>query len=152
MAEDRGAENWVEVGEVLRARREKRGLTQEQLSNESGVSVAIIREIEQHEVIRRRGPRTLSDLSRALGWPENYLAEIRDGHKPPDAAEPSPEEAALRSILGKLDEILADRLNEIVVPHLNQIERQLRVLPDIIYHPGGEVTPIIDLDRKDEGG
>jgi transcriptional regulator with XRE-family HTH domain len=152
VVEDRGAENWVEVGEALRARREELGLTQEQLYKKSGVSIAIIREIEQHEIIRRRSARTLSALSRALDWPESHLADIRDGRQIPKAAEPSQEEAALQSVLDKLDEILTDRLNEIVVPHLNQIERQLRALPDVIYHLGGDVTPVIDLDNKDEGG
>ena len=90
VADDRDAENWVEVGKALRARREERGLTQEQ-------------------------------------------------------------EAALQSVLDKLDEILADRLNEIMVPHLNQTERQLRALPDVIYHPGRDIIPVIDLDQKDQG-
>jgi transcriptional regulator with XRE-family HTH domain len=152
VAENRDAENWAKVGVTLRTRREGRGLTQEQLHELSGVSVAIIGEIEQRGRIRRRSARTLGDLSRALGWPENYLAEIRDGREPSEVVEPSPEEAALRSVLDKLDEILADRLNEIVVPHLNQIERQLRVPPDVVYHPRDDVTPVIDLDREDEGG
>jgi transcriptional regulator with XRE-family HTH domain len=152
VAEDPEAGNWAKVGEALRARREGRGLTQEQLHELSGVSVAIIGEIEQHEIIRRRSLRTLAALSVALDWPEDYLARIRDGHQPPKTAELSPEEAALRSVLDKLDKILADRLNEIVVPHLNQIERQLRALPDVIYHLGGGATPVVDLDRKDEGG
>lgn len=150
VAEDRDAENWAGVGEALRARREELRLTQEQLCKKSGVSVAITREIEQHGVIRRRSPRTLAALSVALGWPENYLAGIRDGRQLPKA--PAPEEAALRSILDKLDEILTDRLNEIVVPHLNQIERQLHALSADICHSRENVAPIIALDHKDEGG
>jgi hypothetical protein len=103
------------------------------------VSVATIRNTEYG--IGRRSRHTLEDLSKAFGESKNYLRKILVGQRPPDKAEDAAAEPAPQAFLDMLDDILVKRLRELVVPHLNQIEHQLHVRPDIMYRtsPAAEV-------------
>jgi transcriptional regulator with XRE-family HTH domain len=65
----------------------ERGLTQRELAERSGVSVATIRQIQGAQPARR-SPVTLAALSRALGWADDYLRQVVR----PDA-EPAPTDA-----------------------------------------------------------
>lgn len=109
------------VGEAVAALRYQRGWTQAQLSERSAVSIATIRSTERADGMRSR--RTLEDISVALGMPKNHLSEVLAGHQPP--GETSEQVTTEPWFLNKVDEILMKRLMELVVPHLNQIERQL---------------------------
>lgn len=109
------------VGEAVAALRYQRGWTQAQLSERSAVSVATIRSTERGFGMRSR--RTLEDISTALGMPKNHLSEILAGHQ---AVQKADEPVTTETwFLDKVDQVLMKRLMEIVVPHLNQIERQL---------------------------
>lgn len=125
------AGGWKAVGEAVGALRYQRGWTQAQLSERSAVSVATIRSTERADGMRSR--RTLEDISMALGLPKNYLSEILAGHQP---AHQFPErETTDPSFLDMVDEILVKRLKELVMPHLNQIERQLDACAESMPEP-----------------
>lgn len=118
--------NWEEVGRSVERLRSERGWTQAELSARSGVSLATIRNTEH--AIGSRSRRTLEDMSRALGRPRDYLSQILAGPHPPgnaEAIEPGPQ-----AFLDMLDDMLVTRLRELVVTHLNQVERQLHGLPE----------------------
>jgi transcriptional regulator with XRE-family HTH domain len=116
-------ENWWAIAESIARLRDERGWTQSELSARSGVSVATIRNTER--AIGRRSRRTMQDLSRALGMPKDYLSEILTGRQPAGTADQVPSEPGPHACAGVLDDIVVKRLTELVVPHLNQIERQL---------------------------
>jgi transcriptional regulator with XRE-family HTH domain len=67
--------NWAAVAQVVNERMRERGITQRELAERSGVSVATLRKI-QHGADQARNRSTLANLSRALGWPEHYLWQV----------------------------------------------------------------------------
>jgi transcriptional regulator with XRE-family HTH domain len=73
---------WTQAARLLNQRMADLGLTQFDLASRSGVSPATIREI-LHGKPRQRSPRTLSALSKALGWPSGQISEIVRGATPP---------------------------------------------------------------------
>lgn len=72
--------DWAAVGDAISTRLEQLDMTQDELAKRSRVSTATVRQI-QHGVIpkRRRSPRTLSDMSEALGWSPDHLERVADG-------------------------------------------------------------------------
>ncbi|MBM7770768.1 DNA-binding XRE family transcriptional regulator [Actinokineospora baliensis] len=70
-------DNWQAVGQAITQRREELRLKQRDVAKRSGVSQAIIRELEYNTVERRRSHRTLEALSTALEWPAGHLTAIR---------------------------------------------------------------------------
>ncbi|GAA3033765.1 helix-turn-helix domain-containing protein [Actinokineospora globicatena] len=70
-------DNWQAVGQAMSQRREQLRLKQHHVAKRSGVSQAIIRELEYNTVERRRSYRTLEALSTALEWPAGHLTAIR---------------------------------------------------------------------------
>ena len=67
--------NWAAVAQVVSKRMQERGITQRELSESSGVSVATLRKI-QRGADQARNRSTLANLSRALGFPDDYLWKI----------------------------------------------------------------------------
>lgn len=67
--------NWSAVAKVVNERMAERGISQRQLAEISGVSVATLRQIQQG-ADRRRSVVTLGAVSRALGFPEDYLRRV----------------------------------------------------------------------------
>jgi transcriptional regulator with XRE-family HTH domain len=124
------SENWDEVGQALRRRRRERGLRQRELAALSGVSEAIIREIEQNTVTRRRNPRTLESLSEALGWPRRHLHDILNGRSSerPEASLESRVET-LEQYYGKI-EVLEQRLNT-AIDLMHSIDSKVDVMLNI---------------------
>jgi transcriptional regulator with XRE-family HTH domain len=116
--------DWQQVGRSVEKLRAELGWTQLELANRSGVSLATIRNTEH--ATGRRSRRTLEDLSAALGKPRDYLSEILTGL--PAAHRAGPAEPGTQTLLDQLDDILVKRLTELVVPHLNHIERQLHAV------------------------
>lgn len=83
--------DWAAVARVVNERMAERGITQRELADASGVSVATVRQVQQGEV-RRRSTVTLGALSRALGYPDDYLRRIAlggAGDTPNGAADPA---------------------------------------------------------------
>lgn len=68
-------EGWRSVAQVITDRMAERGMTQRELSEASGVSVATLREL-QRGVSRRRSPVMLAAISRALGFPDSHLRDL----------------------------------------------------------------------------
>ncbi|RKT53015.1 helix-turn-helix domain-containing protein [Saccharothrix australiensis] len=78
-------ENWSAVAEAVNARAAELALKQRELAEKSGVSLAIVREIQQGRIERRRNPRTLEALSIALDWHPQHLTAVLKGQSPPEA-------------------------------------------------------------------
>lgn len=78
-------EDWSAVAEAVNARAAELALKQRELAEKSGVSLAIVREIQQGRIQRRRNPRTLEALSVALDWHPQHLTAVLNGQTPPEA-------------------------------------------------------------------
>ncbi len=81
-------EDWTAVAKAISARATELDLRQKDLAERSGVSLAIIREIQQDRIHRRRNPRTLEALSGALGWHPQHLTAVLHGEEPPPRGAP----------------------------------------------------------------
>lgn len=86
------------------------GLRQRELSERSHVSQAIVREIQNDTVRRRRGDRTLEALSLALDWHPQHLSAVLGGLRPPAAGDP------------------VNRVEDEIPARLTAIERHLRAI------------------------
>ncbi|MGH3341569.1 MAG: hypothetical protein ACRDPK_01560 [Carbonactinosporaceae bacterium] len=83
-------------------------MTMTDLANRSGVSLTTVRELVHALSTRRRQPRILGGLSRALGWPEDHLVRVLRGGT---HDEPSPEgPEALKALQEEVRE-LRDRVD-----------------------------------------
>lgn len=76
-------EDWAAVAKTINERVTELGWRQRELASRSGVSQAIVREIQHRTVERRRSPRTLESLSVALGWHPQHLDAVLHGRTPP---------------------------------------------------------------------
>lgn len=108
-------ENWAAVSDAIRQRLAETGMSQRALTHRAGVSTAIIRELQNNTVQRRRSARTLQAISVALNWEPDHLAGILGGTQPP--TRPTP---ALKRSICDPDHELSGRLAE--------IENQLRAV------------------------
>lgn len=122
-------EDWSAVAEAMNSRATELALKQKEIAERSGVSLAIVREMQQGKIQRRRNPRTLEALSIALNWHPQHLSAVLQGKTPPEA---EPAEPAATDPL---------------VPLLNTIIRELRGLRAQV----GTLTSRIDEEsrRKD---
>ena len=103
-------EDWSAVAEALNSRTAELALKQKELADKSGVSLAIVREMQQGRIQRRRNPRTLEALSIALDWHPQHLIAVLQGQNPPDADPQAPQ------------------VENPLVPLLNTIIREIRGL------------------------
>lgn len=116
------AKNWTAVAEAITTRLAELGMTQNDLSTRSGVSVATVRQLQRNYEAKRRSPRTLSALSEALRWPADHLARVRDGAVAADdlhATDAS--DSTVATIIDKLAEY--DQRLAQVEHRLDQVER-----------------------------
>jgi len=111
------ADNWAAVARAINQRIDELGMTQRELAERAQVSQAIVREIQQNKIQRRRNTKTLEALSSALDWHPEHLAAVLDGGEPPALHDsPSDEvparltaiERHLRSITRQLSEMNAN--------------------------------------------
>lgn len=63
-------------------------MRQRELAERSQVSQAIVREIQQGRIHRRRSARTLEALSLALEWHPDHLMAVLEGHPLPQVGDP----------------------------------------------------------------
>ena len=97
--------DWQAVARVVNERMATLGLTQRELSEKSGVSVATLRKIKQgHD--QRRSTTTLKAIARALGLAEDDLRRVArgasgggDGGRDEGLAE------QLRAVVGRVAEL-----------------------------------------------
>lgn len=103
-------EDWSAVAKAIKSRTRELGMRQVHLAERSQVSQAIIRELENHTVERRRSNRTLEALSIALEWHPGHLAALLHGRQPLKPGETG--DQATDTILSRL-EAIQDRLEDI---------------------------------------
>jgi transcriptional regulator with XRE-family HTH domain len=148
VAEEAG---WAAMGRHLRDLRVGHGWSQPELEEASGVSVATIRSIENHREGKQHTPRTLKLLSRGLGLEDDYLANYLEnppadpGREPEGVKAAPPPPRPVLDFAARVDEIVVNRLKEIVVPPLKMMEEQVRRLADVTYETTGRK---IELDVK----
>jgi len=75
-------EDWGAVAAVLNERMAARRIGQQELATLSGVSVSTLRQV-QHGAGRRVQNKTLTAISRALGWPDDHLSAVLLTSSPP---------------------------------------------------------------------
>lgn len=102
-------DDWVAVAAAMSERMHQLRLTQREVAERSGVSVATLRQIQNGYGSRTRRARTLAGISVALGWPADYLANVLTGAAPPPPSEPTDSQDR---VLTKLEEI-HDELREL---------------------------------------
>ncbi|RZS32492.1 hypothetical protein EV193_112126 [Herbihabitans rhizosphaerae] len=130
------SEHWAAVARAINQRMAELGLAPHELVERSRVSKAIVRELRQNTVQRRRSTRTLEALSIALEWNPGHLAAVLAGRRPPRIGEPAPRteddvpgrlaaiEHHLREITEKLSQV--DVANE----RLGEINEKVTVLAE----------------------
>jgi DNA-binding Xre family transcriptional regulator len=81
-------EDWGAVAAVVNERMAARRVGQQELAQLSGVSVSTLRQV-QHGAGRRVQNKTLTAISRALGWPDDHLSAIllNSSSTPPSRAD-----------------------------------------------------------------
>jgi DNA-binding Xre family transcriptional regulator len=110
-------EDWGAVAAVVNERMAARRIGQQELANLSGVSVSTLRQV-QHGAGRRVQNKTLTAISRALGWSDDHLSEILlgAGQLPPRRTDPGP-----------VDRVNAEMLRQ-VEAHLDLISQRLAAI------------------------
>ncbi|MBB2741930.1 UNVERIFIED_ORG: transcriptional regulator with XRE-family HTH domain [Microbispora rosea subsp. rosea] len=94
--------DWPAVAKVINERMMTLGLTQKRLAEVSRVSTATLRQIQQGQD-KNRQPAVLTAISRALGFPDNYLQEVADKGRAP--AVMSDEPAAVAELRDQLADL-----------------------------------------------
>lgn len=122
--------NWAKVGDAITDRLAELGMQQKVLSARSDVSTAVIREIQRGKE-RRRHPRVLQSLSKALGWQANHLQDVLEGRQP----EQQP----------RGTEALADGLTPFLKKLLFILEHRMGEIVDVIYHSDSNVNITIEI-------
>lgn len=115
-------EDWQAVADALNARMAARRIGQQELANLSGLSVSTLRQL-QHGAGRRVQNRTLAQIARALGWPDDHLVRVLvEGSHADESAGSVPSGSAHGQIVERLDHIedairqLTRRLDELSSP------------------------------------
>jgi len=104
------SENWTAVANAISERLTELGMKQRELADRSGVSQAIVREIQRNTVQRRRSDRTLEALAVALKLHPQHLLALLHNRKPPAVGEPR--EDMSDPVTARLA-VIEDRLTEI---------------------------------------
>lgn len=92
--------HWADVARVVNDQMRQRGITQRELSDASGVSVATLRKI-QGGGEQKRTRSTLAGISRALGLTDDHLWRVSRGEMP-DPSQDGVDLAALRAEVADL--------------------------------------------------
>jgi transcriptional regulator with XRE-family HTH domain len=101
-------EDWQAVADAINARMTELPLTQRELAERSGVSVATLREVQHAKAARRRSTHLLSAISTALGWPEDQLRLVLAGEIHLDegtAAGTGTGRGGMATVLQRLDDL-----------------------------------------------
>jgi transcriptional regulator with XRE-family HTH domain len=136
------------VGKAVTDALEDQGMQQRELADRSGVSPAIIREI-QNGVPRRRSPRTWQGISEALGWPSRYLADaIKYGlpaEHPPVVRPPAVTSAEAR--VAKLSVPAGDQ-STFITKLLFLLEQRFGRVVDVLYNDDSKFDITIEIKRS----
>lgn len=134
------AENWAAVSRAIVGRMAELTMTQRELIERSGVSKAIVGEIQNNTVQRRRSDRTLRALSEALRWHPNYLDAVLKGHPPPSVGDPVVSSG--QDVPGRLT-MIEHELRQIN-DHLERIDSEHNRLDDVATRIMAGVQRILD--------
>jgi predicted transcriptional regulator len=126
-AEEWVAEDWSAVARAINQRVDELGMTQRTLAARAQVSSAIIREIQQNRIHRRRNAKTLEALSVALSWPAEHLSAVLDGRDPAE---------------------VSSRAADDVPDRLTAMERQLRTISRQLERLNSNMEAILGDDRR----
>jgi transcriptional regulator with XRE-family HTH domain len=74
--------DWAAVAEAINTRLAELKMTQQELAQRSGVSVATLRQLQRNYQPKRRSPRTLAAISEGLRWPSQHLSRVLEGAEP----------------------------------------------------------------------
>lgn len=114
-------QDWSALAEAINARMEERGVTQRDLAEHSGVSLATLQRIRA-AVPQRRSPVTLAAVSRALGWPDGYLRDVLRGSPGTTASEDSDLAQRVDKLVTRIDD-LDSRLRRVEDDQTESTER-----------------------------
>ena len=109
-------EDWPAVAAALNERMAARRVGQQELATLSGVSVSTLRQV-QHGAGRRVQNKTLAAISRALDWPEGYLADVLlsgQGQEPPERLDT---EETVLDALHRVEERLREMSGQLAAVH-----------------------------------
>lgn len=67
----------VQIGDIIRAKREEKGLTHEQLAEQTGITLSIIKKWEKGKIAEPRIDLA-SNLARALGLPTSTILGVQE--------------------------------------------------------------------------
>jgi DNA-binding Xre family transcriptional regulator len=128
-AEEHVTGDWAAVAQAINQRMAELDLSQRELTDRSGVSKAIVGELQNNTAQRKRSRRTLEALSVALDWHPGHLSAVLAGHLPPRPGEPTPR--SHDDIPGRLA-VVEHQLREIrqQLDGLNAIGDQVRQLSE----------------------
>lgn len=124
-------ENWSAVSKAINRRLTELGWKQRELVERSHVSQAIVREIQNHTVERRRSARTLEALSLALGWHPRHLEAVLYGRKPLQPGQTGDVTDEITARLGTIED------------HLHEITERLDAMSESL------TTLLKAADRRD---
>lgn len=123
------SEDWAAVAKTINERVQELGWKQRELAERSQVSQAIVREIQNHTVERKRSDRTLEALALALGLHPQHLLAVLHGRIPPALGQPREDmEDAVSARLA----VIESRLSEIT----DQLAALRADVADALSRPG----------------
>jgi DNA-binding Xre family transcriptional regulator len=107
-------EDWAAVAVALNERMAARRVGQQELATLSGVSVSTLRQV-QHGAGRRVQNKTLAAISRALDWPEGYLADVLVSDHRSEPVAPPPKDDSVLEALHRIEDRLIEISNRLDV-------------------------------------
>jgi DNA-binding Xre family transcriptional regulator len=129
-------EDWAAVSVALNERMAARRVGQQELATLSGVSVSTLRQV-QHGAGRRVQNKTLAAISRALDWPEGYLADVLLSGRKQDQVERLDAEDTVLDALHRVEERLREMSQQLAALHARMSEHSQAVAePDQAGAPG----------------
>lgn len=139
------AEDWSAVARAINQRMTELGINQRELTERSQVSKAIVGELQNNTVQRRRSERTLEALSVALELHPNHLQAVLSGRIPPQAGEPAARED---DVLGRLA-VIEHQLREITarLGGIDALTDQVREVSENV----GKLAESLEVERKQIG-
>lgn len=130
---------WNAVSKAITERMTRLNMQQSQLAKDSGVSQATIRELQYNTEQRRRSPRTLSAISKALGEPGDFLQHVFMGAE----QNQGPQGATLT---------LSDSQEKLLKQLLSILEHRLGPTVDVLYNSDPKADITIQIRRPDLSG
>jgi DNA-binding Xre family transcriptional regulator len=123
-------EDWAAVAVALNERMAARRVGQQELATLSGVSVSTLRQV-QHGAGRRVQNKTLAAISRALDWPEGYLADVLlSGRQDEPLERLDPEDTVLEA-LHRVEERLREMSQQLAALHARISDHPQTSPPDL---------------------